>query len=147
MKSVGPIRIGFTRRNFVLLAFIALLAVACGAVGTGSGANPTPSSGGLAFDVTATEKDHAVTMHAGQKLEVVLHAGNAMVNWSHPMSRDTSVLSPIVDPAATAARGVTLAAFEARKSGQVQVTSPSGPLCPSGSMCPLSAIASTLTVN
>ena len=133
--------------KFVLVAAIALLAVACGSAGTGGGANPTPSPGGLGFDVTATEKDHAVTMHAGQKLEVVLHAGNAMVNWSHPMSSDTSVLSAIVDPAATAARGVTLAAFEARKSGQVQVTSTSGPLCPSGSMCPMYAIAYTLTVT
>ena len=147
MKSVGPIRIGFTSRNFVLLAVIALLAVACGAVGTGSGANPTPSSGGMGFDVTATEKDHAVTMHAGQKLEVVLHAGNGMVNWSHPVSNDTSVLSPIVDPAATAARGVTLAAFEAKKSGQVEVTSMSGSVCPSGAMCPMYAIAYTLTVT
>ena len=147
MKSVGPIRIGFTSRNFVLLAVIALLAVACGAVGTGSGANPTPSSGGMGFDVTATEKDHAVTMHAGQKLEVVLHAGNGMVNWSHPVSNDTSVLSPIVDPAATAARGVTLAAFKAKKSGQVEVTSMSGPVCPSGAMCPMYAIAYMLTVT
>ena len=140
-------RFGIYMGKFVLLAAIAVLAVACGAVGTGSGGNPTPSSGSLGFDVTATEKDHAVTMHAGQKLEVVLHAGSGMVSWSHPISNDTSVLSPAVDPAATAARGVTLAAFVANKSGQVQVTSMSGPLCPSGAMCPMYAIAYTLTVT
>ena len=134
-------------KKLVLLAAIALLAVACGAVGGGAGGNPTPTPGGTGFDVTATEKDHAVTMHAGQKLEVVLHAGNAMVNWSHPESSDTSVLSPIVDPAATAARGVTLAAFEANKPGEVEVTSMSAPQCPSGAMCPMYAIAYMLKVT
>jgi len=72
----------------------------------------------MGFDVTVTENDHTVTMHPGQKLEVVLHAPNGMNNWSHPESHDTSVLSPTVDPAATAARGVTLAAFEAKQAGQ-----------------------------
>ncbi len=133
--------------KLVLLAAIAMLAVSCGAIGTGTGANPTPSSGGIGFDVTATEKDHAATMHAGQKLEVVLHAGSGMVNWSHPVSSDISVLAPIVDSAATAARGVTLAAFEAKKSGEVEVTSMAGPLCPSGAMCPMYAIAYMLKVT
>jgi len=130
----------------VLASF--MLVVACGATGIGIGANPSPSpSVGFGFDVTATEKDHAVTMHAGQKLEVVLHAGSGTVSWSHPTSSDTSVLAPIVDPAATAARGVTLAAFEAKKAGQVQVTSMSGPVCPSGAMCPMYAIAYQLMVT
>ncbi len=134
-------------RKLVLLAAIALLGVACGVIGNGTGANPTPSSGGMGFDVTATEKDHAVSMHAGQKLEVVLHTASGMVNWSHPISNDPSVLAPVVDPAATAARGVTLAAFEAKKSGEVEVTSMAGPLCPTGAMCPMYAIAYMLNVT
>src|SRR5690349_360228 len=134
------------RLFLILVAFV--LVAACGATGIGSGSNPTPSpSGGFGFDVTATEKTSAVTMHAGQKLEVVLRAGAGTANWSHPVSSDVSVLSPIVDPAATAAQGVTLAAFEARKPGQVVVTSMSGPVCPSGSACPMYAIAYRLTVT
>jgi hypothetical protein len=130
----------------VLAAF--MLAVACGATGIGTGANPTPSpSSGLGFDVTATEKDHAVTMHVGQKLEVVLHASDGNVSWSYPSSSDQSALTPIVDPVATAARGVTLAAFEAKKAGEVRVTSIGGPVCPSGSMCPMYAILYQLTVT
>jgi hypothetical protein len=86
-------------------------------------------------------------MHVGQKLEVVLHAGDGNVNWSYPSSSDQSALTPIVDPAATAARGVTLAAFEAKKAGQVRVTSMAGPVCPSGSVCPMYAILYELTVT
>ena len=52
----GGVRFGIYMGKFVLLAAIALLAVACGAVGTGSGGNPTPSSGSLGFDVTATDR-------------------------------------------------------------------------------------------
>src|SRR5579864_6002203 len=104
--------------KYALVAALAVFALACGAYRTGPGANPSPTTGtGVGFDVTATEKDHAATMRSGQTLELVLRAGSGMTDWSHPQSNDTSVLSPIVDPAATAARGVTLAAFQAKKPG------------------------------
>ena len=45
-------------------------------------------------------------------------------------------MSPIVDPAATAARGVTLAAFEAKKAGQAEITSNASPNCSPGQACP-----------
>lgn len=134
--------------KFVLVAAVAMLLVACGAYREGPSANTTPTPGtGMGFDVTATEKDHAVTMRSGQTLEVVLRATGNMTNWSHPQSNDTTVLAPIVDPAATAARGVTLAAFQARKPGEVQVTSFAGPLCPTGAMCPMYAVAYSLKVT
>jgi hypothetical protein len=134
--------------KFVVVAAVAMLAIACGPYRVGPGANtsPTPSTG-IGFDVTATEKDHAVTMRSGQTLEVVLRATGNMTNWSHPQSNDTSVLVPIVDPAATAARGVTLAAFQAKKTGEVEVTSFAGPLCPTGAMCPMYAVAYSLKVT
>ena len=61
-------------RKFLLVATIALLSVACGATGIGTGSNPTPSpsSPGQRFDVTATDTDHAITMRSGQTLEVVV---------------------------------------------------------------------------
>jgi hypothetical protein len=124
--------------RIVPAALIALLLTACGAYGIGTGTNPTPTpSSGLRFDVTATENDHAVTMRAGQRLEVVLHAGRGLNSWTHPESSDSSVLAPIVDPAATSARGVTLAAFEARKVGQTEVTATASPMCTPGQACPM----------
>lgn len=123
-----------------------MLAVACGATGSGSSPTPTPREG-TSFDVTATNTDHVATLHVGQKLEVILHAPNGMNNWTHPVSSDTSILSPVVDPAATAAIGVTLAAFEAGKAGQVEVTSNASPHCASGAACPMYLAVYSLRVS
>lgn len=101
----------------------------------------------MGYDVTATNNDHAVTLGVGQKLEVVLHAGQGMNNWSHPASSDTSVLAPIVDPAATAAIGVTLAAFQAAKPGAVDVTSNASPKCSPGQACPMYLAVYSLKVT
>ena len=98
------------------------------------------------FDVIATEKDHAVSMHVGQRLEVVLQGGTAM-RYKQVRSSDQSILAPTVDPAATAAIGVTLASFVARSRGQATVTAVGSPVCPSGAMCPMYAILYSLTVT
>ena len=98
------------------------------------------------FDVTATEKDHAVSMHVGEKLQVVLN-GSGQVNYQQVQSSDTSVLAPTVDPAATAVRGVTLAAFVAKTAGTSRVTAVGAPVCPSGQACPMFAVLYTLTVT
>ena len=129
----------------MLLMALALFAAACGAYTFGPSASPSPSPVG--FTVTVTEKDHAVTLRTGQTLEVVLHAGTNMTNWTQPVSGDTSGLAPIVDPAATAVRGVTLGAFQARKSGSVGVTATAGPRCPPNAMCPMFAVAYMLAVT
>ena len=136
----------------VLLGAVAVLFASCGyspCACEGSGTLPiqTSPSPGFGFDVTATEKDQAVTMHVGQKLEVVLRAPQGMNNWTHPVSSDTSVLTPIVDPAATAAIGVTPAAFEARKTGQVDVTSNASPNCSPGQACPMFLAVYSLRVT
>jgi hypothetical protein len=132
--------------KFLVVAAFAVVAVACGAPGSGSNPTPTPREG-MGFDVTATNNDHAATMRVGQKLEVVLHAPNGMNNWTHPLSSDTSILSPIVDPAATAALGVTLAAFEANKAGEVEVTSNASPHCATGQACPMYLAVYSLKVT
>jgi hypothetical protein len=135
-------------KTFLVLAALALLAVACGATGVGPGSNPSPSpSNSLGYDVTATNTDHAVTMHVGQKLEIVLRAAQGMNNWSQPVAGDTSVLAPIVDPAATAAIGVTLAAFKAMKAGEVDVTANASPKCSPGQACPMYLAAYSLRVT
>jgi hypothetical protein len=116
------------------LVILATLLVACGVYGDPHGPPAIPSSP-TGFDVTVTERDHAVTMHAGQKIELVLHAGQGMKPWTHPMSSDTTVLTPIIDPAATAVQGVTLAAFQAKVPGQVDVTANAGPDCAPNQAC------------
>lgn len=132
----------------MVAAAAVLLLAACGSASARPGSNPSPSpSSGTGFDVTATEKDHTAAMRVGQRLELVLHAAGGMSNWSQPTSSDESILAPTVDPAATAARGVTLAAFEARAPGSVEVSSFAGPVCPSGQPCPMYAIAYSLQVT
>ena len=123
-----------------------LMLAACGSTSTGPGSNPSPSSG-LGFDVTVTEKDHTAAMHVGQRLEVVLHAAGGMNNWSQPKSSDETVLAPTVDPAATAVRGVTLAAFEARAPGEAEITSYAGPACASGQPCPMYVVVYSVKVT
>jgi len=118
----------------------------CACDGNGTLPVQTSPSPGLGFDVTATETDKAVSMHVGQKLEVVLRGGG-QITWQQVKSSDTSLLEPTVDPAATAARGVTLAAFRAKAAGETQVTAVGAPVCPSGQPCPMFAVLYTLTVT
>lgn len=124
---------------------LALVASACGA--TGSGAEPSPLPSGVGYAVVATNTDHATTLRVGQKMEVVLRAGAGMQSWAHPKTSDPSVLMPIVDPAATAAIGVTLAAFEAMHPGQADVTSYAGAKCSPGQACPMYLAAYSLRVT
>jgi hypothetical protein len=122
-------------KKVVFLAAIIMAGSACGHQPHYMPAlSPTPQTG---YAVTATNTDHHVTMHVGDKLEVVLRAAQGMNNWSHPTSSDPSVLTSIVDPAATAAVGVTLAAFQAMKPGEVDVTSNGSPKCSPGQACPM----------
>lgn len=114
-----------------------LVISACGSYVSGASPTPTPSSGpGLNFDVVVTETDRAATMRVGQTLEVVLHANTGMNNWAQVKSSDQSILTPIVNPAATAARGVTLAAFKAMAAGEAEVTAYASPACSPGQACP-----------
>jgi hypothetical protein len=120
----------------LLLAMSAALVIAaCGSAGTGSG-SPSPGTG-VGFDTAVSEKDKTVSMHVGQKLEVVLHAYTGMANWTAPKSSNESILVPIVNPAATAARGVTLAGFKALAPGEAEITSNSSPNCSPGQACPM----------
>jgi len=124
-----------------MIAIAAALVISgCGAYRTGAdpSPSPTPSEGtGLGYDVVVTEKDKTATMRVGQKVEVVLRANSGMDNWTQVRSTTESVLVPIVNPAATAVRGVTLAAFKAVAPGQAEITAYANPHCPPGSACPM----------
>lgn len=124
-----------------------LILSACGSVGTGAGPTPSVTPGGLHFDVTVSEKDTATTLRVGQKLGVVLHANTNMSNWTQVKSSDQTVLAPIVNPAATAVRGVTLAAFQALAPGESTVTAYASPNCSPGQACPMYIAVYSLKVT
>jgi hypothetical protein len=129
-------------KKFVLLAAIGLLLCACGSLGMGGSTNPSPTP-----TLGVTENEHTATVRVGQKLEVALHAANGMSNWTHPVSSDPSILAPTVDPAATAAIGVTLAMFVGTKPGTVEVTSNASPRCPPNAACPMYLAVYSLKVT
>jgi len=135
-------------RILLLVIASAVLISGCGSAGTGSNpTSPSPSAGGVNFDVTVTETTKAASMRVGQKLEVVLQAASGTNNWTQPRSSDESILAPIPNPAATAVRGATLAAFEARAPGHVDVTSYAAPVCPSGQACPMYVMVYSVRVT
>jgi hypothetical protein len=138
--------------RILLVAIAAAVMISgCGSAGTGSGPMLTPSPGTssnpMGFDVTVTETTQAASMRVGQKLEVALHAGSGMNNWTQPRSSDESILAATVNPAATAVRGVTLAAFLAKAPGQVAVSAYGSPTCPSGQACPMYVIVFSVKVT
>jgi len=133
---------------FVLM-LAALVLSGCGIAGGGA-AQPssTPStSPGAGFDATVTETTRSVTLRAGQTLAVVLHARLGMTNWSGVRSSDQSVLAPIVNPAASAARGVTLAGFKAVAPGKAQIDATAGPDCSPDQACPAYVMVLTIDVT
>jgi phage tail protein X len=134
-----------------LIGVLAALALSgCGAAGIGAGpaSSASPSNGpGTTFDLAVNEKSSTASMRVGQKLEAVLHARAGMAAWSGVHSSDTSVLTPIVNPAATAVRGVTLAAFQALAPGKAEITATAGADCSPGKACPQFLMVLTITVT
>lgn len=150
LPGPGPMRCVFMVKAALMAAFAGLVLTACGSIGCACAAvvSPTPSTGpGLGFDAQVTELDTAITIHTGQRLEVVLHARKGMADWSNVRSSNTSVLSPIVNPAATAVRGVTLAAFQALAPGTSDITATAGAACSPGMACPMFAMLYSVTVT
>lgn len=152
LRAPGPVRYVDEMRILLVAIGVAMVISGCGSVATGSNPSPSPSpspstSPSLNFDVAVSEKDRTATMRVGQKLEVVLHANTGMTNWAQPKSSDESILVPIVDPAATAARGVTLAAFQAKSTGQADITAYAGPVCSPGLACPMYVVVFSVRVT
>jgi len=147
LRGRGPLRYVFEMRILLLVISAAVLISGCGSVGAGASPSPSPSTNPMTFDVTVTETTRAASIRVGQTLEVVLHAGSGMSNWTQPRSSDESILTPIVNPAATAVRGVTLAAFQAKAVGQADVSAYGSPNCPSGQACPMYVMVYSVKVT
>jgi len=134
LRASRPVRYVAEMKVLLLATSAALAITACGSAGTGSG-TASPSSA-VGFDKAVSEKDTTATLRVGQKLEVVLHAYAWMNNWTPPKSSDESILAASVNPAAAAARGVTLAGFKALAPGEAEITSNASPNCSAGQACP-----------
>jgi hypothetical protein len=133
-------------RQLPLCALAVVAISACGAYSVAPAESPSPSSD-RGYAVVLTQQDHSATLQVGQKLEVVLGTPAGGVTWSHPRSSDQAVLAPTVDPAATAVRGVTLAAFIARSPGQATLTANGSPQCSPGQACPMYAVLFSAVVT
>jgi phage tail protein X len=133
-------------RSLLISIAAALALCACGAPKAGIGP-AIPTVPGRGFDVSVTEKDRAVSLRAGQKLEAVLHANPGMTAWSEVKSSDPSILSSIVDTGATAVRGVTLAGFQAVAPGHAQITAYAGMDCSPGQACAMFLLVLSIDVT
>jgi phage tail protein X len=133
-------------RSLLIGVAAALALCACGALPTGIGpaVPPTPGRG---FDVSVTEKDRAISIRVGQKVEAVLHANPGMTAWSDVKSTDPTILASIVDTGATAVRGVTLAGFQAVGPGHSQITAYAGMDCSPGQACAMFLLLLTIDVT
>jgi len=85
---------------------------------------------------TITNADENKTLHVkvGQVVDVALKAANGMDSWA-VANPDPAILAPTVDPAAAAARGMTLRAFKAAGAGTADLSATDRPLCNPGQVC------------
>jgi len=102
----------------------------------------TPASG---FDVLVTERDRAVTVHVGQKIEVYLVQKAGMTSWGTINADNPSVLRA-VETGLLVPRSVTVAGFQALTVGSANITASAGPLCSPGAACPMYAMLYSVAV-
>ena len=129
----------------IAACFAAVLLMGCGSSRACQGctAPGTPKAG---FDILVTEKDRAVSVRTGQKIELFLRAKAGMSNWNNLTVDDPAVLRGI-PTGITAAVGVTIAGFEAVKPGTAKITATAVPLCSPGQACPQFAMLFEVTVT
>ncbi len=125
-------------------ALAALALVACGGAGPAPARPPAaPSAGSGLGDADA---GRTVAMRAGEEVTVSLHQQPGFGPWQNLQSSNSAVLQSIVEPRATAARGVTLGRFRAVAPGQAQISATAVPDCSPGVACAAIARAWMVTV-
>ncbi len=126
----------------VMLALAACDGGAAAAQPSASEASQAPpsarASGASALSPAATitldDDNRTIQVKVGQVLNVSLKADQGMDNWQVP-NPDSTVLAPTVNPAAAAARGVTLRAFKAQAPGTATLTATDRATCNPGQAC------------
>ena len=94
-------------------------------------------SGGLPTGRAITNADNGKTIQykVGERFALALRAAQGFEDWQVGKP-DPRILQPTVNPAAAAARGVTLLAYEAVGAGQTDITATGRPICQAGQACP-----------
>jgi len=132
------------------LVVVTLLACACSSAHACQGCtvptSPIVTAPAPGFDVLITEGDRAVTVKAGQRIELVLHERPGMSEWNGINVDDPSVLRAI-PTGITAARGVTIAGYEAAGPGTATIMATATPLCSPGQACPAFAMLFEVRVS
>jgi hypothetical protein len=85
--------------------------------------------------ITEADSGKTVQLRVGDVLIVALRAPEGYQNWQLAVP-DARLLMPMVNPAAAAARGVTLRSFRAAGAGQTDLTATTIPACATGPACP-----------
>lgn len=132
----------------VIAGICAAALCACGAVsGGGAVPSPTPPTTPTAgFDVLVTQNDAAVSVHVGQRIEVVLVQRSGMTRWGDVRADDETVLEA-VPTGISAPSGQTYAGFQALKAGEATITSYATALCSPGQACPMFAMLFSVRVT
>ena len=121
--------------------------MSCARLGLPKSPPPTVlTSPTLGFDVLISDNDRAVTVKSGQRIELILHAKPGMTDWSGVNVDDYTVLRAI-PTGITAARGVTIAGYEAARKGTATIRATATPLCSPGQACPAIAMIYEVTVT
>ena len=120
-----------------------LMVVACGPAracqGCAAPTSPIATTPAAGFDVLITGSDRAVTVKEGQRVELVLRERPGMSEWSGVNVDDYTVLRA-VPTGIMAARGVTIAGYEAARPGTATIRATATPLCSPGEACPAFAM-------
>ena len=128
-------------RQILVAAILIGLLPACvsrGCLGCAAETSPhatVPAGPAAGFDLLITDTDRAVTVKSGQRLEVILHARPGMSDWGRVNVDDYTVLRE-VPTGITAARGVTIAGYEAARPGTATIRATATPLSLAGSGLP-----------
>jgi len=95
--------------------------------------------------VLVTDHDRAVSVLAGQRIEVYLAQRQGMTRWQNLVADDTSVLQPV--QVSVLPSSATVAGFVAMRPGTANITATAGPLCSPGQACPMYAVLFSVRVT
>ena len=123
-----------------LVVLAAVLAAACGSVGSGPTPSPSPSAPAGAVVVTMASDRQTVTAHVGDRIQIAL---GEQYKWQLDPPDGVVLTRPVQNYLLV--RG-TQGIWLASATGRSTISATGSANCPSGQPCPLFAILFTATV-